>query len=240
MTCVSWSALENDYLDWKKVYYGQVDHKLVVSRLQLKLEAHQKQMRNPKYDVDRLKSQNVRKQYQTNVGEKFAVRRDREDMDADERWKRFKITTNYAAKEEIGYKRKQHKPWITEASRSLSEKQRRLRVEAEDQRDPEIRAALRRERSNALHQLHTSLKHDENLFWDEKARELEEAERKSESHERFAAVNFLRRVGCGHTLSSLGVRNEDGIVVTNPHPNTDQGLLADHRLRMKRWRKKEC
>ena len=59
-----------------------------------------------------------------------------------------------------------------------------------------------------------------------------------------AAVNFLKRVGCGHTRSSTGVRNEDGVVVTNakeksevftsyfdrlynPHTNTDDELLAE-------------
>ena len=52
------------------------------------------------------------------------------------------MTTNEVAKDVIGYKRRQHKPWITEASRQLSEKQRRLRVEFEDQNDPERRAAL--------------------------------------------------------------------------------------------------
>ena len=117
------------------------------------------------------------------------------------------MATYEVAKETLGHKRSQHKPWITEESRRLSEKQRRLSVEAEDQRDPEIKAALRRERSNALHQLHTSLKHDENMFWEEKARELEDAGQKGESRGMFAAVNFLKRVGGGHAHSSTGVRN---------------------------------
>ena len=52
------------------------------------------------------------------------------------------MTTNEVAKDVIGYKRRQHKPWITEASMKLSEKQGRLRLEFEDQNDPERRAAL--------------------------------------------------------------------------------------------------
>ena len=191
------------------------DHKLVVSKIRVKLKAQQKQKRNPKYDVEYLKSENVQISYQANISGRFDVLRDREDMDAEERWTKFKIITNEAAKEVIGYKRRKHKPWITEESRKLSEKQRKLRVEAEDQNDPGRKATLRRERSNVLHQLHNSLKHDEKMFWEEKARELEEAGRRGESHGMFAAVNFLKRVGCGNTRSSTGIRNEDGVVVTN-------------------------
>ena len=51
------------------------------------------------------------------------------------------------------------------------------------------------------------------------ARELEEAGRKGVSHGMIAAVNLLKIVGCGHTRNSKGVRNEDGIVVTNEMEN---------------------
>ena len=83
------------------------------------------------------------------------------------------------------------------------------------------------------------------LFWDKKARELEEAGRRGESHGMFAAVNFLKKVGGGHARSSGGVRNERGVVVTNlkekqevftryfeklynPQTNADQELLAEY------------
>ena len=46
---------------------------------------------------------------------------------------------------------------------------------------PQARAGLRRERKIALHQLHRSLENDENMVWDKKARELEEARRGGET-----------------------------------------------------------
>ena len=52
-----------------------------------------------------------------------------------------------------------------------------------------------------MRQLHNSLKYDKNKFWKEKANELEEAGRRGESHEMFAAVNFLKR-DCGKQSSS--------------------------------------
>ena len=115
-----------------RVYRGckvPSDHKLAIAKIRIKLKAHAKQKRNPKYDIERLKSQDIRTSYQANIGGRFAALSDREDMDAEERWINFRTETNEVAKEVIGFKRRQHKPWITEASRALSEKQRKLRVE---------------------------------------------------------------------------------------------------------------
>ena len=109
------------------------DHNLVVSKLRIKLEAHQKQIINLKYDVDRLKTKLVRMEYETSTGRRFAALPDREDMDAEEMWTKFKTATNEVAKKVIGFKRIQQNPWITERSRVLSQKQRRLRVEADDE-----------------------------------------------------------------------------------------------------------
>ena len=87
-------------------------------------------------------------------------------MDGEQRWQNFKSTVNETARDLVGFKRKQHKPWITDRSRELSEKQRRLRVETEDETNGVRRMGLRAERRAALHELHNSLKNDENKFWE--------------------------------------------------------------------------
>ena len=67
-----------------------------------------------------------------------------------------------------------------------------MKVEADDKRNLERRAGLKAERRIALYELHSSLKNDENSFWNEKVREVEEGGRKVESHEMFVAVKFLK------------------------------------------------
>ena len=74
----------------------------------------------------------------------------------------FKEVVNGTAKEVIRHKKTNHKPWIGERSRVISEKQRRLRVQADDERDTGIRAELRAARGITLQELHRSLNHDEN------------------------------------------------------------------------------
>ena len=54
-------------------------------------------------------------------------------MDSEERWNYFKTVTNETAKELIGYKKRQHKPWIIERSRILNERQGRVRVQIDDE-----------------------------------------------------------------------------------------------------------
>ena len=55
----------------------------------------------------------------------------------------------------------------------LSEEHWRLRMEAEDEKDPRARLGLKKERRKALRQLNKSLENNENSLWDGKARELE-------------------------------------------------------------------
>ena len=129
----------------------------------------------------------------------------------------------------------------------LSEKQRRLRVEADDETDVEKKTYLRAERRTTLHDLHSSLKHDQNKFWEEKAEEMEEAGQRGESHAMFAAVKMLKNMGDGQSRSSMGIRNEDGIVVNsekeklavfsryferlyNPPMNADGEVLRDFEI----------
>ena len=81
-------------------------------------------------------------------------------------------------------------------------------MDADDENDAERKAGLRAERRKALHELHSSMKNDENRFWIEKASEVEEAGRRGESHGMFAAVKFLKDTGGGHPRRSTGIRNE--------------------------------
>ena len=237
-----------------RVYRGckvPTDHMLVVSKLRVKLRAFQTRSPQKKYDVDRLKSEEIRSQYQATIGGRFAALADRDDMDGEERWLSFKEVTNKSAVEVIGFKKRQHKPWISERSRDLSEKQRRLKVEADDTRNLERRAGLKAERRIALHELHSSLKNDENSFWNEKAREVEEAGRKGESHGMFAAVKFLKGTSVRQFRKSVGIRNEQGVVVTNekdktavftryfeslynPPTNADRELLREYEVQHER------
>ena len=218
--------------------------KLVISKIRVKLKAHRKPATYRKYDTELLKSEAVRGQYQATIGGKFAALVDREDMDCERRWTNFKTVINETAKEVIGHRKRLHKPWVTDRSRILSERQRRVRVLIEDEPNAERKAGLREERRIAMRELHSSLKYDKNKFWEEKANELEEAGKKGESYGMFAAVRFLKREGGGQFNSSAGIRNQEGMVVTsdrekaavftkyfdqlyNPTVNVDRDLLME-------------
>ena len=69
-------------------------------------------------------------------------------MDSEERWTYFKTVTSETAKELIGYKKRQHTPWMSERGRILSERQRRVQID--DETNSERRAGLREERRIAM------------------------------------------------------------------------------------------
>ena len=104
---------------------------------------------------------------------------------------------------------------MSERSGDFSEKQRRLKVEVDDTRNVERRACLKTERRIASHELHSSLKNDENSLWNKKARELDEAGRMGEHHGTFAAVKFMKSTSVRQFRGIVGIRLEEREVVTH-------------------------
>ena len=80
--------------------------------------------------------------------------------------------TNENAKESIGHRKRLHKPWVTDRSIILSERQRRVRVQIEDEMNAERKASLRDGRRLAMRELHFSLKRDKINSERKKANEL--------------------------------------------------------------------
>ena len=80
------------------------DHQLAVSRVKVKLKAQQKPVWSRKYDVDRLKSEDVKTQYQTTIRNRLDLFAVKECMDGEERWSNFKEVVNGGAKEVIRHK----------------------------------------------------------------------------------------------------------------------------------------
>ena len=120
-----------------------------------------------------------------------------------------------AAEEVLGYKKKTHKPWVSDQSRILSEEQRRLRVEAEDEPLPERREDLRARRRRALRDMHKSLEEDQNRYWTTIAEEVEEAGERGESQAMFAAVRVMKTLDPQQRSTGAGIKNREGVLVTS-------------------------
>ena len=60
-----------------------------------------------------------------------------------------------------------------------------------------------------------SMQIDENRFLGEKASEVKEASRRSESNGMFAAVKFLKGTSDGQPRRSTAIRNDEGVVINN-------------------------
>jgi hypothetical protein len=136
-------------------------------------------------------------------------------MDVDEQWGIIKEGTNEVAKEVLGYKKRNSKPWISQRSRELSTEQNDIRNNMEDCRDLERRTELRRRRGRVIKILHRSLKNDQNNFWKEKAVEIEEAGRRGDAYGMFEAVKFVKRCKQVQFRGGGGIRDEAGELRTS-------------------------
>ena len=219
------------------------DHKLVIVKMRLKLRAENGNIKR-KYDVDKLKCQDIREEYQRKIEERLEEIIDSEEMGLEEQWEVIKMGTTEVAKDVLGYRKKNTKPWISEHSRELSNRQNNIRNTMEECVDRGSREQLRRERGQAIKTLHRSLKNDQNNFWRDKALEIESAGRRGDAYGMFAAVKFVKRCNQAQNRGGNGIKNEDGELKTsgkekcevfrnyfqklyNPEVNVNREILRD-------------
>ena len=86
------------------------DHVLIIAKVKLKLRrVAKKDERTPPLDVGKLQDPNVRKTYQTEVRNSFAVLLDQQEMDLYQ----FNQTLVEAGKKVLGPRRRKKEEWIT-------------------------------------------------------------------------------------------------------------------------------
>ena len=86
------------------------DHALVIAKVKLKLRREaRKDQRVPPLDVGRFKGPKVRKAYQTEIRNRFAVLLDQQEMDLYQ----FNQTLVKARKKVLGPRRRKKEEWIT-------------------------------------------------------------------------------------------------------------------------------
>ncbi|XP_064110265.1 uncharacterized protein LOC135218050 [Macrobrachium nipponense] len=194
------------------------DHKLVISKIRIKIQANQEKRRTIKFDVDNLRNERVKQQYEVKVGGKFAalIGMENMDMDSEESWAILSSDTKDVATEVLGYKRINSKPWFSDEAKVLSEEQQRLRVQVDDKQDLEKKQQLKRRRNRKLRELSDRMKHDQNMFWKERATKVAVAMEIGESRAMFAAVRFLRNASQEKVWRGVhGMLDEDGNLVTD-------------------------
>ena len=94
------------------------DHHLVEGKLQLKLKRCTKSFTKVKYNTEKLKEQEHVQQYRMTYRNRFEVLQEveTEENNIERYWDRVKENWKATGEEELGRRKKQHKPWISKAT----------------------------------------------------------------------------------------------------------------------------
>ena len=122
------------------------NHHLVQTRVRLKLKKIIKPTTSRiRYDVDKLRHKEVRKEFTLELRNRFAVLEEAEDDDYDinSKWAQFSKAYNNTAENVLGRKRNSSKPWISPESWAKVEERKQLKGKAENAKSERIQQQLR-------------------------------------------------------------------------------------------------
>ncbi|XP_029633878.1 craniofacial development protein 2-like [Octopus sinensis] len=120
-------------------------HQLVRSQVKLKLRKHlYKTKTNPRtrYGTCKLQNQIIKSKFTMKLKNKFALLEAiPDDTDIEEKWKNFDKAFNQTAKEVLGVKKKNRKPWIGPDSWEKVEERKHLKIKTENAKSIRIKTA---------------------------------------------------------------------------------------------------
>ena len=174
------------------------DHVPVVARIHIKLRKLQAPKQVPKYQLDKLLEENVRKEFYLNVSNRYEALED-QDTDLDEEWNTFETIMNEAAEKTIPKKRKKKKQkWMNDEILDMMEQRRQVKV-----KDP----IKYKELDKAIRKMCDETKED---WWNKQCDEIDDQLKRNPS----AAYSKVKELTGKSCCSSTGcLKNKDGAII---------------------------
>ena len=202
-----------------KVYRGadvSSDHYMLFAKIKLKLMAvDSNKQRRRVYDINRLKSQEVRRNFSIELKNKFAALADLEDeIDQDPvecSWNRFKESYADAAKKTVGFKKKKTKKWLSAETWARLEVRRKTKEKLLNAKSSRQIERTQQEYKIRDREVKRSARKDKRNFIKNLASEAEEAAEKKD----FGTVYKITKQLCGNiTNHSMPVKDKQGQMIT--------------------------
>ena len=191
------------------------DHKLVKSKLSLRVKASQRRHRikpNRKSDVSKLKSAEVRERLALKLKEGYEVAGNL-GLTATASWDTFKDITLNATEEVLGFPERKHRDWFDDNDtviKPLLSELHDLHIEAIDDKGNDIKANAYR---SCKQQAQQSLRNMKNTWWNDRAAELQAAADKRDFKTFYQG---LKAVYGPNYKASSAIKSKDGVLLTEP------------------------
>ena len=168
-----------------RVYRGadiSSDHYLVKTSIKLKLRRNNKEVqKRAKYDVDKLKEEDIRMQFSIKLNNRYEILEDEHkenngNIDLIEKMNNdFENAYNETAKEILGFKKKQTKPWISKESWNLIAQRKQINQNLNSAKSERMKLNLKNKYKEKDKEVKKQIKMDKKTWIESIAKEAEEA-----------------------------------------------------------------
>lgn len=168
------------------------DHHLVIAKVQLKLKrTNQIKEKRIKYNLGSLQNQESRQQFQLDLRNRFQALENLEDKDVEQHWIEIKDTFNNVSQSKLGFKKQEHKPWLSEESLNLIEERKDAKSRILNSANVESKQAATYEYNELNNMIKRSIRKDKREYTETLAAQAQDAASKNNMREVYNITKIL-------------------------------------------------
>ena len=205
------------------------DHFLVIGKLRVKIKAVKKTLdqRNPKFDLGKLKIAGKKEEFTIALRNKFEALANLEEDSLEDKWDKVKKTFTETSKEELGYRKREFKSWLTDATISKIEERREIKQKLNQAKTRTQKLEIQKEYKTKDIQVKRSARNDKRNLIDGLANEAEDAAGKNDMK---TLYNITRQLSGRKSNTNRPIRKQDGTILSKPTEQLERWKEHFHSL----------
>ena len=198
------------------------DHYLVTAVVKLKLrKTKQENQGRRRLDIDKLKCPATKKEFSIELKNRFCALENDPIDDIENRWEVIKASYANTAAKVLGYKKRQHKNWISQTTLQKIEERQQLRCQLLSSNSPRLKAKFAEAYKAKNTEVKKNARKDKRSYVNQLA---EEAERAA-SHGDMSTVYRITKQLCGKSTNDSGpIRATNGEILTTERQQTHRWM----------------
>ena len=197
------------------------DHQLIRTQVKLKLKRQtNKSNSRMKYDVNKLQNQETKKQFSLELKNRFAVLEALPgEPDLEQKWDNFNKAINQTAKNVLGTKKKNQKPWISGKSWKKVEERKQIKLKMENARSTRIKQQLQSSYKTKDKEVKSSIRADKRKWVENLA---DDAQRAAENGQMKTVYDITKTICNDKPRQAAGVKDKAGTLITEEKGKKDR------------------
>ena len=191
------------------------DHVLIRAELTQKLKTLNKKLEfRKKYDIQKLKDTAKREEFAIELKNRFQILAEElVETDIEESWIKIKDTYSNTAEEVLGYRKRNHKEWITTDTLQKIETRMEIKQKKLNEGDSERQKILEEQYQLQDREVKRSARRDKRNYIETLAAEAEQANIQNNTKELY---NITRKLsGKSNNNHNTGIQDKNGKLITN-------------------------